>query len=167
MSRTKLFQLGAALTLLLLGIAGILTPSIAHGAANASSVTTPTNVQISATGPQSLTLSWSASTDSSGTGDVPAYYVYNGSNIVGTSMGTSVTLSSLLPSTSYTLTVQAYDKDGNVSAQSSAVSATTQAASSATYQKIAYFDQWGIYGNAYYPSSVANSGAASQLTTII
>jgi chitinase len=167
MSKTKLLQMGAALTLLLLGIAGILTPTIAHGAANASAITTPTNVQVTSTGPQSLTLSWSASTDSSGTGDVPAYYVYNGSNIVATSMGTSVTVSSLLPSTAYTLTVQAYDKDGNTSAQSSAVTGTTQAAGATPYQKIAYFDQWGIYGNAYYPSSVATSGAASHLTTII
>ncbi|HLI70195.1 MAG TPA: glycosyl hydrolase family 18 protein [Ktedonobacteraceae bacterium] len=168
MSKTKLLQLGAVFTLLLLSLVGIVyTPVIVHGATNASSITTPTNVQVTATGPQSITLSWSASTDSSGTGDVPAYYVYNGSNIVATSMGTSVTVSSLLPSTSYTFTVQAYDKDGNTSGQSSSVTATTQAAGPTPYQKIAYFDQWGIYGNAYYPSSVANSGAASQLTMII
>ena len=94
MSKTKLWQMGAVLTLVVLGIAGILSPSIAHGAASASTITTPTNVQVIATGPQSITLSWSASTDSSGTGDVPAYYVYNGSNIVATSMGTSVTIRS-------------------------------------------------------------------------
>ena len=167
MSKTKIWQAGVALVLLLLGIAGILTPGIVHGATNASVITTPGNIQVVSTGPQSLTLSWSASTDSSGTGDVPAYFVYNGSAIVATSMGTSVTLSSLLPSTSYTLTVQAYDKDGNTSAQSAPLTGTTKAASSASYQKIAYFDQWGIYGNAYYPSTVASSGAASQLTTII
>ena len=167
MSKTKVWQLGAALTLLLLGIAGILRPTIAHGAANASALTTPANIQVTSSGSQSLTLSWSASTDSSGTGDVPAYYVYNGSNIVATSMGTSVTLSSLLPSTAYTLMVQAYDKDGNTSAQSPSVTGTTQAAGPTPYQKIAYFDQWGIYGNAYYPSTVATSGAASHLTTII
>jgi chitinase len=167
MSKTKLLQFGAALTLLLLGLAGVLSPAIAHGATNATAITNPTNVQVTATGPQSLTLSWSASTDSSGTGDVPAYYVYNGSNIVATSMGTSVTISSLLPSTGYTLTVQAYDKDGNTSGQSSAVTATTQAAGATPYQKLAYFDQWGIYGNAYYPSTMATSGAASKLTTII
>ncbi|HXR65724.1 MAG TPA: glycosyl hydrolase family 18 protein, partial [Ktedonobacteraceae bacterium] len=167
MSKTKLLQFGAALTLLLLGLAGVLSPAIVHGATNATAITNPTNVQVTATGPQSLTLSWSASTDSSGTGDVPAYYVYNGSNIVATSMGTSVTISSLLPSTGYTLTVQAYDKDGNTSGQSSAVTATTQAAGATPYQKLAYFDQWGIYGNAYYPSTMATSGAASKLTTII
>ena len=165
MSKTKLLQLGVAFSLLLLGVIGILrNPLTVHGATN---ITTPTNVQVVATNPQSITLSWSASTDSSGTGDVPAYSVFNGSNIVATSMGTTVTVSSLLSSTSYTFTVQAYDKDGNTSNQSSSVTASTQAPSGALYQKIAYFDQWGIYGNAYYPSSVDKSGAASHLTIMI
>ena len=165
MSKTKLVQLGAALSLLFLGIAGIVVPSTVYSAT--SVITTPTNVQVTAVGSQYITLSWSASTDTSGTGDVPAYYVYNGSNIVATSMGTSVTVSSLLPSTNYTFTVQAYDKDGYVSGQSSPVTASTQSAVTIPYQKIAYFDQWSIYGNAYYPSTIATSGAASQLTTII
>ncbi|GHO47067.1 glycosyl hydrolase family 18 protein [Ktedonospora formicarum] len=168
MSRKMVLQLGAAFSLLLLSIVVVLqgAPS-ARGASLATNITTPTNVHVTATGPQSITLSWSASTDNSGTGDVPAYYVYNGSNIVATSMGTSVTVSSLLPSTSYTFSVQAYDKDGNTSTQSSTVSALTQAVGSSTYQKMAYFDQWSIYGNAYYPSSVDKSGAASKLTTIL
>jgi chitinase len=168
MSKTKLLRLGATFSLLLLTIVGfVLLPSLAHGATAASGVSTPTNVQATASGSSSITLSWSASTDSSGTGDVPAYYVYNGSNIVATSMGTSVTISSLLPSTSYTFTVQAYDQAGNTSAQSSAVTVSTQAAGATPYQRIAYFDQWGIYGNAYYPSNIISSGAASKLTTII
>lgn len=165
MSKIKLLQLGVAISLLLLGIAAIIgSPSVAHGA---TTISTPTNVQVTSTGSQSITLSWSASTDSSGTGDVPAYYVYNGSNIVATSMGTTVTASSLKASTSYTFTVQAYDKDGNSSAQSSPVTASTAAAGATPYQKIAYFDQWSIYGNAYYPANIATSGAAAQLTTII
>lgn len=165
MSKTKLLQLGTILSLFLMGVVGILhNPPIVHGATN---ITTPTNVQVTAVGPQYITLSWSASTDNSGTGDVAAYYVYSGSNIVATSMGTSVTVSSLVPSSNYIFTVEAYDQAGNTSGQSSSVSATTQAAGDTPYQKIAYFDQWGIYGNAYYPSTVATSGAASQLTTII
>src|SRR5579883_1074842 len=168
MSKKKLFQLGAAFSLLLFTCVGMIRiPSIVYGATNASVVSTPTNVQVTGTGPQSITLSWSASTDSSGTGDVAAYQVFNGSNIVATSMGTSVTVSSLLPSKSYTFTVQAYDKDGNTSTQSSAVTASTQAASAPPFQRIAYFDQWSIYGNAYFPSNIASSGAASQLTAII
>ncbi len=168
MPKAQLLRLGAVFGLFLVLLVGVMySPAIvAHGAFNATNITTPANVQATATTPQSITLSWSASTDNSGTGDVPAYYVYNGSNIIATAMGTSVTVSSLLASTGYTFTVQAYDKDGNTSAQSNSVSATTQGASSG-YQKIAYFDQWSIYGNAYYPSTIASSGAASQLTTII
>ncbi|GCE22271.1 glycosyl hydrolase family 18 protein [Dictyobacter kobayashii] len=168
MGKAKLWRAGGvSLTLLLLLITLFYVPSIAHGAPEASIVSTPSNVAVVSTGPQSITLSWSASTDNSGTGDVPAYYVYHGSQIVATSMGTSVTISSLLASTSYTFTVQAYDKDGNTSAQSPALTASTQASGSTPYQSIAYFDQWGIYGNSYYPSNVDTSGAASRLTTII
>ncbi len=167
MSKSKRFQLGAVIGLLLLSIGSIIGPISVHGATTASTVSTPTNVQVKATGSSYITLSWSASTDSSGTGDVPAYYVYNGSNIVATAMAPTVTISSLTPSTSYTLSVQAYDKDGNTSTLSSTVTAATQAAGASSYQKIAYFDQWGIYGNAYYPSTIASSGAAPQLTTII
>ena len=168
MPKMTLLKIGVAFMLLLMGIAGVIEgPSIAHGATNATNISTPASIQTTATGPQTITLSWSASTDSSGTGNVPAYYVYNGSNIVATSMGTSVTVSSLLSSKSYTFTVQAYDKDGNTSAQSSPITASTQAAVAASYQKLAYFDQWGIYGNAYYPSNIVSSGAASKLTTII
>jgi chitinase len=160
--------LAVAICLFIVVVVGVIeVPAIAHGAASATNISTPTNVQATATGPQYITLSWSASTDSSGTGDVAAYYVYNGTNIVATSMGTTVTVSSLLSSKSYTFTVQAYDKDGNISNQSSAITASTQAAGATSYQKLAYFDQWGIYGNAYYPSSIVSSGAASKLTTII
>ena len=165
MKRKKLLGLGATACLLLLVTAGAMYgPTIVHGASGA--ITTPSNVQVTATGPQSITLSWTASTDNSGTGDVPAYYVYNGTNIVATAMGTKVTVSSLLSSTSYTFTVQAYDIAGNTSAQSTAVTTSTTAATF-PYQKIAYFDQWSIYGNAYYPKTVDTSGAASQLTIMI
>jgi chitinase len=160
--KIKLLSLGAMAALLLIAA---VTAGIVHGATGA--ITTPANVQVAMVGPQSITLSWSASTDTSGTGDVPAYYVYNGANIVATSMGTKVTVSSLLPSTSYTFTVQAYDAAGNTSAQSAQVTASTTAAGTPQYQKIAYFDQWGIYGNTYYPQTVDISGAASQLTIMI
>ena len=167
MSKSRQFQLGAVLSMLLLSIGSLVGPITARGATTATTISTPTNVQVKATGSSYISLVWSASTDSSGTGDVPAYSVYNGSNIVATSMSTSVTVSSLTPSTSYTLSVQAYDKDGNTSTLSTSVTTTTQAMGGSAYQKIAYFDQWGIYGNTYYPSTIASSGAASQLTTII
>jgi chitinase len=59
---------------------------------------------------------------------VPAYYVYEGGNVVATSMGTDVTVSSLDPGTSYAFTVSGYDVGGHRSATSAAVTATTPAA---------------------------------------
>ncbi|MFE0461944.1 glycosyl hydrolase family 18 protein [Kitasatospora sp. NPDC058965] len=112
-----------------------------------------------------VTLSWAASTDGAQNGNVPGYYVYSGANLVATSMGTSVTVSSLLPNTAYTFTVQGYDKDGHASAQSAPVAVTTGAAPTGAV-KSAYFAQWGIYGNAYYPSSLAKTGAAAGLNTV-
>jgi chitinase len=130
-------------------------------------VSTPANVSVSGVTSSSITLSWTASTDSSGTGDTPAYYVYDGSNIVAAADGTAVTVSSLKPATQYTFTVVGYDVSGHSSATpSAAASATTSAASSSGYVRSAYFDQWSIYGNAYYPKSVAASGAASGLNIL-
>ena len=127
-------------------------------------VTTPTGVTAKVTN-TAVTLSWTASTDNSQTGDVPAYYVYSGANVMATSMGTSVTVSSLLPNTSYTFTVQGYDVAGHASGESAPITVTTAGAATGS-MKSAYFDQWGIYGNAYYPKNVATSGAASQLKVI-
>ena len=135
--------------------------------ASNSLVSTPGGVTATFTGAQAVTISWQASTDSSGTGDQPAYHVYEGQNIVATSMGTSVTVSDLSPSTSYTFTVQAYDQAGNSSGMSAPVSVKTAAAAASKYRKVAYFDQWSIYGNAYYPSTLAGNGAATKLDTII
>src|SRR5579875_3285503 len=142
MPKALLLRVGVVGSLLLLLVFTLIIyrpVGMAHGAANNSVITTPANVTATTTTSQSITLSWSASTDNSGTGDVPAYSVYNGSSIVATSMGTAVTVSSLLPATRYTFTVQAYDKDGNTSGQSTPLSTSTQAASSNSYQKIAYF----------------------------
>ncbi|WP_370151779.1 glycosyl hydrolase family 18 protein [Streptacidiphilus sp. EB129] len=127
-------------------------------------VATPAGVTAKVTD-NAVTLSWSAAADNSQTGDTPGYYVYSGANLVATSMGTSVTVSSLLPNTAYTFTVQGYDKDGHASAQSAPVAATTGAAATGA-MKSAYFDQWSIYGNAYYPKNVGTSGAAANMKVL-
>lgn len=130
-------------------------------------MTTPAGVTVTSTTSSTVNLSWTASTDGSETGDVPAYYICEGGNVVATSMGMDVAVTSPLPSTSYTFTVSGYDVGGHESATSSAVTATTAATpATAPPMESAYFDQWGIYGNSYYPSNLANSGAAGKLTTI-
>jgi chitinase len=127
-------------------------------------VSTPTGVSAKVTD-NAVTLTWTGSTDSSGTGDTPAYHVYSGANLMATAMGPTVTVSSLLPNTSYTFTVQGYDKDGHASAQSTPITVTTGAAPTGA-MKSAYFDQWSIYGNAYYPKNVGTSGAAAGMKVI-
>jgi chitodextrinase len=70
-------------------------------------------------------LTWTASTDNVG---VVGYNVYRNGVLVETPSGTSYHDMDLTASTSYSYTVAAYDAAGNISAQTSAVSATTPAA---------------------------------------
>ena len=57
---------------------------------------------------------------------VTGYDVYRGTTLVGTSTSTSYTVTGLSAATAYSFTVRAKDAAGNVSAASTAVSATTQ-----------------------------------------
>ena len=88
----------------------------------------PANLAASSTVPGQIGLSWSASTDNSGA--VAGYRVYRGGINVATTTATNATDTGLAPSTTYTYTVAAFDASGNVSPQSSSVSATTVTASS-------------------------------------
>ncbi|MFG2823925.1 fibronectin type III domain-containing protein [Kitasatospora sp. NPDC048365] len=72
----------------------------------------------------SVSLSWTASTDNVG---VTGYDVYQGGALVTTVTGTSATVGSLAASTAYTFTVRAHDAAGNASAASNAVTVTTNA----------------------------------------
>lgn len=78
-----------------------------------------------------VSLSWNASTDAGNAANELYYGVYrNGTRIGTTAAGTtSWTDGSLVPSTTYSYTVSAYDPAGNNSAQSSSASATTLASS--------------------------------------
>ena len=70
----------------------------------------------------SVSLTWTASTDNVG---VTGYDIYRGSTLAGTTATTSFTDTGLTASTQYTYTVKARDAAGNVSAASTAVTATT------------------------------------------
>ncbi|WP_064741923.1 glycosyl hydrolase family 18 protein [Hamadaea tsunoensis] len=48
-----------------------------------------------------------------------------------------------------------------------AVSAPAQAAASSGGAKFAYFTQWGVYGNAYYPKNLDTSGVAGKLDFLV
>lgn len=84
----------------------------------------PTGLSATAVSGTQINLSWSASTDTGGSG-VAGYRIYRGGVLIGTSASTSYSNSSLTSATTYTYRVAAYDAAGNASAQSSPASATT------------------------------------------
>jgi chitodextrinase len=94
--------------------------------ADLSAPTTPTNLNVSSTTQNTVTLSWTASTDNVA---VAGYDVLRNGSIVGTpTLTPTFTDAGLTPSTTYTYTVEAFDSSGNKSAQSTSISATTQQA---------------------------------------
>ncbi len=98
-------------------------------AADTTAPSAPTNLVASNATSSSLTLSWTASMDNVG---VVRYDVYSGGVLAGNTTGTSMAISGLSASTSYTLTVKAADAAGNVSAASAGVTGTTTASSQPT-----------------------------------
>jgi chitodextrinase len=95
--------------------------------ADAEKPTVPSNVRVTGVTTNSVSLSWTASTDNVG---VAGYRVYwrSGANAfqVVTATGTSYTKSSLASGTTYEFYVVAYDQGGNESSNSLVVSGTTQ-----------------------------------------
>lgn len=85
----------------------------------------PTSLAASNVTSNSFDVSWSASTDNVG---VTGYTVYLDGVSQGTTTSTSYSFSGLNASTSYDVTIDAFDAAGNSSAQSSALSVTTSAA---------------------------------------
>jgi fibronectin type 3 domain-containing protein len=88
----------------------------------------PTNVTAKANSPTSVSLGWSASTDTGGPG-LAGYYVLRGGTKIGQVNGTttSYTDSTATANTTYSYTIEAFDSASppNVSSPSSAASVTT------------------------------------------
>ncbi|MDO8742560.1 MAG: Ig-like domain-containing protein, partial [bacterium] len=87
--------------------------------------TTPTSLTATAISTTQINLSWSAATDNVA---VSGYRIYRNGTLLTTTTATSYANTGLTASTAYSYTVSAYDAAGNMSAQSSGASATTQAA---------------------------------------
>jgi len=94
------------------------------GTADTAAPSTPTGLTASAVSSSQNNLSWTASTDNVG---VTGYKVFKGGAQIATTTATSYSNTGLAASTAYSYVVSAYDAAGNVSAQSSAAGATTQA----------------------------------------
>ena len=82
---------------------------------------TPTGLKVTGTGPGSISLGWTASTDNVA---VTGYRVYEGTTVAATtSTSPAVTVSGLLAGSSHTFTVTALDAAGNESGHSASVTA--------------------------------------------
>ena len=123
----------------------------ALSAPDTAAPSTPTGLAASAVGINSLTLRWSAATDNVAvTGH---YVVRNGSWLATLGNVTTFQDTGLNPVTTYTYRVHAFDAAGNVSTQSNAASATTQA----TADSIAPTTPTGLAASAVAASSLTLS----------
>jgi chitodextrinase len=116
----------AALALVLTLVLGA-SPALA--ARDRTPPTTPTNLHVTATTENSVTLVWDASTDNSGNFSYRIHLVSPSMDKVANQ--TSLTWTSLSPTTTYSFYVYAVDKAGNRSANSNTVTVTTQAPNTA------------------------------------
>jgi chitodextrinase len=84
--------------------------------------TAPGNLTSPSKTTNSVSLSWTASTDNVG---VTGYQVRQAGNVVGTTAATSFTVTGLSPNTAYAFTVTAQDAAGNTSSPSNTLNVTT------------------------------------------
>lgn len=128
----------------------------AGGTSDTTPPSTPTGLSSSNVGTTSFDISWNASTDDNA---VAGYNVYlNGANI-GTSAGTSTSLTGLTPSTSYSVSVSAFDGAGNESGQSSSINVSTGTATiscSATVSSYPYSE--GFESNTGWTQATGDDG---------
>ena len=103
--------------------ASVSATTLSGGTPDTTAPTVPTNLQATATSRTQINLSWTASTDAVG---VTGYKIYRGGVQIATTTGTSYSDSGLTSATTYSYRISAYDAAGNTSAQTAAVSATTQ-----------------------------------------
>lgn len=105
------------------------TVNVTTRAADTVAPSAPGQPAASAVTSTSLTLSWAAATDNYG---VTQYLVYRNGTLVGTVAATSFADAGLAPATSYSYTVKAQDRAGNLSTASPARAVTTAAGNTAT-----------------------------------
>jgi chitodextrinase len=90
----------------------------------------PANLAATATAYNRVNLTWSASSDNSGT--VTKYYIYRGGAVIAETTGLTFADTTVNASTTYSYVVRALDPSGNVSAASNMATVTTPAAPDTT-----------------------------------
>ncbi|NPC68979.1 alpha-amylase [Corallococcus exiguus] len=109
-----------------------------------------------------VSLTWTASTDSSG---IAGYDVYRNGSLVGSPTTASYTDTGLTAGTAYSYTVRARDTAGNASAQSSALSVTTSTSGATVTFNVTASTVVGQ--NVYVVGSVAALGSWSPANAIL
>ena len=104
--------------------------------AESTAPTTPANLTATAASGTQINLSWSASSDNTG---VRGYSIYRNGTLIATTDQNTLTYSdtNLLPSTTYSYRVDAFDGSANHSALSTARSAATQSTATYTFNSVA------------------------------
>jgi chitodextrinase len=100
--------------------------SCAKAGVDTQAPSSPSNVTVTAVGATQVDLTWQASSDNVG---VSGYDVYRDGNLVATVSGATLSYSdhSVMPTSTYSYSIDAFDPSGNYSALSTPVSATTPA----------------------------------------
>jgi hypothetical protein len=114
----------ATVVVALVGVAAIAVPAPAGALTDRTAPSRPTGLTVASVAPTQVGLAWAKSTDNVG---VAGYYVYRGT-LRRTATTNSYVDTGLSPSTSYTYSVAAFDRAGNVSSRSTSVTARTPAA---------------------------------------
>jgi hypothetical protein len=143
------------------GGSGSCNTTVAVSAATTSDTSAPSvpvGLSASALSSSAISLTWSASADNVG---VTGYDIYRNGTKIGTSATNSYSDTGLAASTAYSYAIDAYDAAGNTSAQSSSVSATTQAAS-VVAGKFTIGEQIATIGYANVRSSAAGTVLGTQ-----
>ncbi len=142
--------------------AGTITAGAPSSDTTAPSV--PTGLTVSSKTATSVSLSWTASTDSSG---IAGYDVYRGGSLVGSPSSNGYTDTGLTAGSTYSYTVRARDTVGNTSAQSTALNVTTSTTgATVTFNETA---STVVGQNIYVVGNIAalgswNTGSAIQLS---
>ncbi|MFA0963543.1 fibronectin type III domain-containing protein [Roseivirga sp. BDSF3-8] len=123
--------------------------------ADTQAPTTPAGLTVSNVTSTDFTLGWTASTDNVG---VTGYDVFQNGVLIGSTAATSYNVTGLSASTTYLYKVAAKDAAGNVSAQSSQVSVTTQAAPAGPSVIISEYIEGSSYNKAI---EITNLGTSS------
>src|SRR5688572_7822468 len=113
-------------------------------AGDTTAPTIPQNLNATAINAGRVDLTWTASTDAVG---VTGYQIFRDGAALDTTASTSYSDASCQPSTLYSYTVAAFDAAGNVSAESTADTATTPANAAPSWQSVP--TQTLIVGDSY------------------